>query len=127
MKITAFDPIIVSPDVEAVKKVFEALGFEKTHAPSNTIADKQVTSYRMKHPNGYHVDVVGTSENISRDKTLIRMNVDDFEEVYNILLTRGYKNVHGDRIDGTCSSTFATMEAPSGFRISIVKHIRDHE
>lgn len=127
MKITSLDPIIVTPEVEAAKKVFEALGFENTHAPSNTIADKHVTSYRMKHPNGYHVDVVGTSEAISRDRTLIRLNVDDFEEAYNILLARGYKNVHGDRIDGTRSATFATMEAPSGFRISIVKHIKDHE
>jgi predicted RNA binding protein YcfA (HicA-like mRNA interferase family) len=31
MKITTFDPIIVSPKADDVIKVFEELGFEKTH------------------------------------------------------------------------------------------------
>ena len=127
MKITSFDPIIVTPDPESAKKVFEALGFEKSHAPSNNIFGKQVTSYRMKHPEGYHVDVVSTSAELTRDQMLIRVNVDDFEEAYNILTAKGFKNVHGDDTLVTKSSKSASMESPSGFRIAIVKHIKDHE
>ena len=33
MKITTFDPIIVSPKAENLISVFEALGFVKSHAP----------------------------------------------------------------------------------------------
>ena len=127
MKITSFDPIIVTADSESVKKLFEALGFEKSHAPSNTFYGNEVTSYRMKHPEGYHVDVISTTAEVSRDEMLIRINVDDFEEAYNILTARGFKNVHGDDTLVTKSSKSASMESPSGFRIAIVNHIKEHE
>ena len=124
MKITSFDPIIVTKDAEAAVKLFEAMGFERTHAPSNEFFGNQVTSNRMKHPEGYHVDVVATSREMARDEMLIRMNVDDFEEAYNMMTARGYKNIRGDQTIDTKSATAATMQSPSGFRISIVRHIK---
>lgn len=33
MKITTFDPIIITPNAADAVSVFEGLGFEKTHAP----------------------------------------------------------------------------------------------
>ncbi len=36
MKITSFNPSIVTKDIEAVVGLFEALGFEKRHIPSGT-------------------------------------------------------------------------------------------
>lgn len=125
MKITTFDPVIVTGDPDSAIKLFEALGFEKTHAPTNDIGDIEVTSFRMKHPNGYHVDVVSSSGEVDKDRMLIRMNVDDFEEAYGILTAHGYKNLHGDETVDVKSAKAATMEAPSGFRIAIVKHIKD--
>ena len=35
MRITTFDPMIISPKADDVMQVFAALGFEKTHAPIN--------------------------------------------------------------------------------------------
>ena len=124
MKITSFDPVIVSPDADSIVSLFESLGFEKTHAPSNTLNGNDVISNRMKHPEGYHLDVVSTSSDLQQDHMLIRMNVDDFEEAYEILTSRGFKNVNGDKTYDVKSSKSAVMESPSGFRISIVKHIK---
>ena len=57
-------------------------------------------SNRMKHPEGYHLDVVSTSADLQQDHMLIRMNVDDFEEAYEILTSHGFKNVNGDKNGG---------------------------
>ena len=57
MKITTFDPIIVTKQFDEVVGLFEALGFEKKHAPVTDTGKRNVRSFRMKHPEGYHVDV----------------------------------------------------------------------
>ena len=125
MKITTFDPIILTKDADSVIKTFEALGFEKTHAPVTPVDDKEVQGYRMKNADGYHVDVSNTTRDITQDEMIIRMNVDDFEEAYNILTAHGFKNALGDgeTID-TKSAKGAGMVSPSGFRIALVKHIK---
>ena len=127
MKITSFDPIIVTADAEAALKLFEALGFEKHHAPTNEFYGATVTSVRMKNPGGYHVDIVSKSTKTDADEMLIRVNVDNFEEAYGILTAHGFKNVRGDDTYDAKSSKSATMEGPSGARIAIVKHIKDHD
>ena len=124
MKITTFDPIIVSPDAESVIKLFEELGFEKKHAPTNDFGNGNVTSVRMKHPDGYHVDVVAKSQKADRDYMLIRMNVDDFDAAYEILTAHGFKNVGSKEILETSTAKSASMESPSGFRMAIVQHIK---
>ena len=50
MKITTFDPIIVSPKAEDLIAVFEALGFEKSHAPvtATSIGDQFVRNIPVK-------------------------------------------------------------------------------
>ena len=125
MKITAFDPIIVTTKSDEAISVFEALGFERKHAPTNTVANTEVTSNRMKHENGYHVDIVQSEKAASGDLLLIRMNVDNFAEAYDILVAHGFKNVHGDETFDTKTSTSASMISPSGFMIGLVQHIRE--
>lgn len=90
------------------------------------INDKDITSVDLKHPNGFRVDVV-KSDALPQDMTLIRMNVDNFEEAYNILIKHGFKNNRGDGTIDSKSSKSATMISPSGFTISIVQHIKDHD
>ena len=124
MKITSFDPIISTKDADGVIKIFEDLGFEKKHAPVTSVEQGEVHSYRLKHPEGYHVDVAATLLDRKQDATLIRMNVDDFEEAYNILVAHGFKNTRGDSTIDTKSATAATMVSPSGFCIALVKHIK---
>lgn len=124
MKITTFDPIIVSPKAEDLISVFEALGFEKSHAPVTATSIGDVETIRMKHENGYHVDVADV-KGIPQDKTYVRINVDNFEEAYDILLKHGFKNRLGENetIDSKRSKA-ATMISPSGFIIALVQHIK---
>ena len=114
MKITTLDPMIITPKAEEVIKLFEALGFAKTHAPSVNIEIGEVTDVRLKHPEGYHVDVAGVDK-LPKDMTIIRMNVDNFEEAYDLLISRGFKNNRGDGLVETASAKSATMISPSGF------------
>ena len=59
--------------------------------------------------------------------TYIRMNVDNFAEAYDILTAHGFKNTRGDGTIDTKSSKAATMVSPSGFTISLIEHIKDHD
>ena len=123
MTITTFDPLIVSAQAADAIKVFEALGFEKTHAPVTTTETGDVSTVRLKDANGFHVDVAQVDA-FAQDMTMIRMNVDDFEAAYNILKDHGFTNTRGDDTLDAKSSKEATMVSPSGFRIALVKHIK---
>lgn len=122
MKITTFDPMIISPKAEDVIKLFEEIGFEKTHAPVTTIETGDIPSTRMKNGK-FHVDVADLNV-IPQDLTVIRMNVDNFEEAYNILISHGFKNTRGDNTVDTKSAKAATMDSPSGFKIILIEHIK---
>ncbi|MBR4255781.1 MAG: hypothetical protein IKQ18_01355, partial [Clostridia bacterium] len=68
MKITSFNPLIVTKDAQSAVKLFEELGFEKRHIKEQ-ISLNNATDVRMKDKNGFHVDVTqGTGE-----WTMIRM------------------------------------------------------
>ena len=81
MKITSFNPVVITRDPEAVAGVFEALGFEKKHNPAGTSAvGNKYEAVRMKDANGFYMDIAFTSAPMERDLTAIRVNVDDFDE-----------------------------------------------
>lgn len=126
MKITTFDPIIVTNNFDQVVGLFEALGFEKKHAPVTDTGKRNVRSFRMKHPEGYHVDVADSSD-AERDLTYIRMNVDNFDEAYDIFMAHGFKNKLGDGTIDSKSSKAATLVSPSGFTLALVQHIKNHD
>ena len=121
MKITSFDPIIISPKADDVIKVFEALGFEKTHTPVTETETRDIPSVRMKNSDGFRLDVADVKD-LPRDLMEIRMNVDNFEEAYGILTAHRFTNTRGDSTLETKSATAATMVSPSGFMIALVKH-----
>lgn len=56
MKITTFNPQIMTKDAEAVVRLFEAMGFERRHTKED-IGDLGVTGIRMKDANGFHLDI----------------------------------------------------------------------
>ena len=128
MKITSFNPSIVTKDIEAVVSVFEALGFEKKHNPTGTSAlGNDYVSYRMTDANGFSVDVSTTAAARERDLTTIRMNVDDFDEAYDFLIARGFTNAQGGTVTDTGSAKACILYSPSGFSINLIQHIKDHD
>ncbi|MBQ2580091.1 MAG: hypothetical protein II574_00525, partial [Ruminococcus sp.] len=80
MKITGFNPLIVTKDAEAAIKMFEELGFERRHSLDANTGTTDFTSVRMKNAEGFYVDIANVP--VPQDLTLIRMNVDDFDEAY---------------------------------------------
>lgn len=121
MEITAFNPIILSPNAADIVALFEGLGFKKKHAKEGI--EGNVTSYDLKLGDDFRVNVAQT-DSLPQDMTAVRMSVRDFEEAYNLLISKGFKNAAGDRITETGSSRSALMISPSGFAISLSYHIR---
>jgi len=124
MKFTSFNPLIVTSKGEDTVKLFEALGFEKQHI-NKDVGGIGVTNYTMKDANGFKVDVAD-APNTKQDITLIRMNVDDFDEAFKFLTDKGFKNVSG-RIVETKASKSVMMVSPTGFGFDLCHHIKDHD
>ncbi len=122
MKITAFNPLICTPNAQGITELFEALGFEHAHKKTG-INDKNITSFDMKHPDGFRVDVAQVDQ-MPQDMTVIRMNVRDFDEAFEFLTAHGFKNAQGDKVTDTGSSKATLMVSPSGFAISLAEHIK---
>ena len=124
MKITTFNPMILSKNADEIIGLFEELGFERRHQVDN-IDDKDISSVRMKDANGFYLDVARV-ESLPRDMTTMRMNADDFDEAYELLKAHGFKNARGE--DNTIESKSARsclMISPSGFSIQLTQHIKD--
>ena len=125
MKITTFDPMIVSKEADKIIALFEELGFEKSHIKSE-LGDGTATDVRMRDVNGFHVDIVQLDA-VQKDVTQIRMNVDDWDEAYELLTSHGFKNVQGETISTSPTSKGTAMAAPSGFMIALSHHFKEDE
>lgn len=125
MKITSFNPMIVTKDADSVLRLFEDLGFEKQHTKTD-IEGGENTSVRMKDAGGFHVDVVSAAK-APQDLLSIRINVDDFDEAYDFFMARGFTNItdpDGERTSETGSSRAVCLVSPSGFAITLIQHIK---
>jgi hypothetical protein len=121
MKITGFNPMIVSNKAEDIIQLFEEMGFSKQH----DVSGQTESDYRavvMKDADQNKVDIAQIET--ERDSMLLRMNVDDFQEAYEFLIQKGFVNTRGDGTVGTATSKAATMVSPSGFVISLIQHIK---
>ena len=123
MKITTFNPQIITNDAETVEKIFEELGFERKHNPKG-MGELDVNAVRMKDANGFHLDISQPDMQMPRDLTAMRMNVDNFAEAFELLTAHGFKNFYGNETVSTKSSESAIMISPSGFVINLVQHIK---
>jgi len=123
MKITTFNPMILSKNADEIIGLFEELGFERRHQVDN-IDDKDISSVRMKDANGFYLDVARV-ESMPRDMTTMRMNADDFDEAYELLKAHGFKNARGeDQTIDSKSARSCLMISPSGFSIQLTQHIK---
>ena len=127
MKITAFNPLILTKDAEATIALYEALGFERRHTKSGI--EGNVTSVTMRYTGDdgkvFNIDV--TEAPVPQDVTTIRMSVRGFDEAYQLLEERGFKNAQGDKITETGTSKATMMVSPSGVPISLTEHIRTED
>ena len=115
------DTGIVTANAEETIALFEELGFTRAH--TKTGIDGHVTSVDLKYGEDFRVNVAQL-DNQPQDMTVIRMNVRDFDEAYDFLVSKGFKNVEGDKVVDTGSSKAALMISPSGFGIGLSEHIR---
>lgn len=126
MKITSFHPFIETAHADETIRLFEEMGFEKRHTKKGIgIADRNDTVIGMKDANGFGLDVLQPDAELPCDRAGIRINVDDFDEAYRMLLSRGFRNVYGEETVKTGSSRAAMMVSPSGFSISVIQHIKE--
>ncbi len=123
MKITTFNPQIITKNAEPIIQLFEDLGFEKRHNQKG-IGELDVTGVRMKDANGFYVDISQAEALPVECLTAIRMNVDDFDEAYRLMLSHGFKNYYGDQTVDTKSARSAVMVSPSGIAINLIQHIK---
>ena len=123
MKITTFNPEIISNNAEPIVKLFEELGFERRHTKTD-VDERDITMIRMKDPNGFHVDVVN-DPSAERDTTIIRMNVDNFGEAYEILEDYDFRNAkYNENAVFTENAKQAKLTSPTGFTIDLCYHIK---
>lgn len=123
MKVTTFNPLIVTAHSDELIQLFEELGFEVRHEKKelDSVATRDV---RMRDSNGNHVDVVQVDQ-MPRDLAEIRMNVDDFKEAYDLLTAHGFKSTRpDDSISEDSSGKGVGMISPSGFIIALAQHIK---
>ena len=123
MKITSFNPLILTKNAEDIINLFEALCFEVKHRNDNIKDREGITAVRMKHEKGYHVDIV-QSDAFDKDRMTIRINVDNFEEAYSFFEEHGFRP-YTEKPANTKSSKSISMIAPNGFWISICQHIKN--
>ncbi|MDO4798092.1 MAG: hypothetical protein Q4A01_08760 [Coriobacteriales bacterium] len=122
MKITAFNPLILSTKADETIELFEALGFDRAHTKSGI--EGHITSVDLKYGEQFRVDVANVDK-FPQDMTVIRMNLRDFNEAYEFLLSKGFKPAREDgSTTKTGSSEDTLMFSPSGFAICISEHIR---
>lgn len=124
MKITTFNPMILSPRADDIIKLFEELGFEKKHAPTVDTGKSEVTSTRMADANGNHIDIAGLNS-LPQDMTIIRINVDNFDEAFEMLTAKGFTHKGGRQGVVTATNKSALMTSPSGFAFDLCQHITD--
>lgn len=123
MKITSFNPQIFTKNVNPLVDLFEELGFEKRHDQEG-IGELNAEGIRMKSPDGFYLDISCPDAELPRDLVGIRMNVDDFDSAYQLLLKHGFKNVYGEKIVETKTGKSAVLISSSGFGINLIRHIR---
>ena len=121
MKISTFNPQIITSDAESIVNIFETLGFERRHQQEG-IGDLAVTGIRMKDSNGNYVDISEVDIGLEEDMLAIRMNVDNFDEAYEKLEALGFKNIYGEHQVDTKTAKSAMMISSGGLGINLVEH-----
>ncbi len=133
MKITSFNPIIITNNAEAALKLYEELGFTVKHHPviENSNYGK-VERYVLENKDGFRVDICPTvavgDVKPEKDIVALRVNVDNFEEAVELLTSKGFKMLSQQTEVFECESfTAASYVSPGGTMINLIKHKKDRK
>lgn len=123
MKITGFSPLILTDiaDADHMIELFEELGFEQRHKHVQ-LDGRELNDVTMRDADGHCIDIASVPVK-PLDSVIIRMNVDDFDEAFELLTARGFVCGSNSVIE-TPSSKSALMISPTGFRFDLCQHIR---
>lgn len=127
MEITSFYPMIATSDLEETQAVFEALGFKKAHVLPDLLGnDPNRNHFIMKNEDGYRICIY-TDSSIPEGQscTSIWMNVRDFEGARSLFREHGYTEI--TQVFELKYLKCVSLQAPSGFVISVFYHIREHD
>ena len=123
MKITSFGPEVMVTDAEPVIQLFKDLGFEPRHHQEG-LADKNVEGNVLRDANGFRMNILQVP-GLSRPAIpSIRMNVDNFDEAYELLKKHGFTEAPGASVTDTGSAKSIMMVSPTRYIINIVQHIK---
>ena len=122
MKITSFNTLIVTKDAAPIVELFEELGFVRRHELAASTGTSDIENIRMKNDGGFYVDISQVAT-VPQDLTLIRMNVPDFDEAYDYLISKGFTHQSGKVVE-TETNKSAMLRSPSGFAFDLCHHIR---
>jgi hypothetical protein len=123
MKITSFGPEVMVTDAEPLIQLFKDLGFEPRHHQEG-MTEKNITGNVLRDANGFRMNILQIDDLPRPAISTIRMNVDDFDEAYELLKSHGFTEAPGAFVSNTGSAKSIMMMSPSGFLINIVHHIK---
>ena len=119
MKITTFNPLIVTAHPEETIALFEALGFERRHKKQN-VNEVGTSDVRMSLGD-FRVDVADV-KSVPQDIPMIRINVDNYEEAYDFLISKGFKKAFDTKVSEDATGKGTSLISPSGFIIALAQH-----
>ena len=123
MKITSFGPEVMVTDAEPGIQLFIDLGFEPRHHQEG-MTEKNVTGKVLRDANGFRMNILQVDGLPRPAISTIRMNVDNFDEAYELLKSHGFTEAPGAVVSDTGSAKSIMMMSPSRYLINVVQHIR---
>lgn len=127
MKISTFNPMLLTPNFEETLEFAKKLGFEVRHTPTMKVPiGAEVRSYRLTDDNGNALDIADDPGALEA-RLIIRMNVDDFDEAVETLAEMGVPKPDEDQIVVTPSNKSAMIRTPMGFAFVLYQHIKNND
>lgn len=118
MKVKTFYPILCALETDGAIKELEVFDFEVKHDVEN-INDGRNENVVLKDENGNRADVIKVSQGSTF--VAIRANVENFEEAYAELVSKGFIDLFPGGVDSK-SAKSTMLRSPSGFMYLICEH-----
>ncbi len=121
MKITSMNPLIVTRDSEKALELFKEMGFNLVHEIDHA-ADTNISNFSLKDASGNKIDI--SQAGVERDLTLIRINVDNFDEAVELLKSKGFTlpQKTGGGVLETETNKSALVVSPTVYAFDLCMH-----